>query len=381
MEEALAQASGTSTAEIRRAVMLEGDLGKVARVVLVEGRSGLGRFRLALFRPLLPMLAQTAEDVDQAMARLGDAFLEFKLDGARVQAHKSGDEVRVFSRQLNDVTAAVPELVLALRGLPAREVILDGEVIALRPDLTPHPFQNTMRRFGRKLNVDDMRRQLPLTPFFFDLLRLDGEELFDAPARRRFAALAEVAGGLVVPRQLASDPAAAAAFLDEALLRGHEGLMAKAPEASYEAGGRGRSWLKVKPAHTLDLVVLAAEWGHGRRTGRLSNIHLGARDPAGGFVMLGKTFKGMTDEMLEWQTRRFLELAVETEGRVVRLRPEVVVEVAFDGVQESSHYPSRMALRFARVKRYRDDKTAEEADTVELVRAILEGEKRKSRGR
>lgn len=374
MEEALAKATGIAAAEIRRAAMLSGDPEAVARAVLHEGRAALARFQVEIFRPVQPMLASPADDLDAALERLGEAALEYKLDGARVQAHKSGDEVRVYSRLLNDVTVAVPELVETVRALPARELILDGEVIALQENGRPRPFQATMRRFGRRLDVEALRHSLPLTPYFFDLLRIDGADLFDAPARERIEALARVAPALTVPRRITADPEAAQAFLDEALARGHEGVMAKAIDATYEAGRRGFSWLKVKEAHTLDLVVLAAEWGHGRRSGYLSNIHLGARDPvSGGFVMLGKTFKGMTDAILEWQTKRFQELAVATDGYTVQLRPEQVVEVAFQDVQESPHYPAGLALRFARVKRYRPDKTPADADTLETVRAIHEG--------
>lgn len=382
MAEGLARASEIPSAEVRRALMLAGDLTAVARAVLTEGRTGLARFRLEMFRPLQPMLAQPASDLDDALGRLGEAGFEYKLDGARVQVHREGDEVRVFTRGLNEVTAAVPDLVEIVKGLPARELILDGEVLALRPDGTPHPFQTTMRRFGRKLDVESVRRELPLTPFFFDLIRLDGTDLFDAPARERVRALGTLAPGLTVPRLVTADVGAAEAFFDEALARGHEGVMAKDESSLYEAGSRGFSWLKVKPAHTLDLVVLAVEWGNGRRSGWLSNIHLGARDPAtGAFLMLGKTFKGMTDAMLAWQTQRFQELSVATDGYTVQLRPEQVVEVAFNDVQASPQYPSGMALRFARVKRYRDDKKPAEADTIDTVRAILEGQKPKSRAR
>jgi len=333
-----------------------------------------------MFRPLQPMLAQPSSGVEDALGRLGEAAFEYKLDGARVQVHRADDEVRVFTRGLHEVTAAVPELVEVVKALPARELILDGEVLALRPDGTPHPFQTTMRRFGRKLDVEAVRAELPLTPFFFDLIRLDGADLFDAPARQRIAALGGLAPGLVVPRLVTGDAGAAEAFFDEALSRGHEGVMAKDDASPYEAGSRGFSWLKVKPAHTLDLVVLAVEWGNGRRTGFLSNIHLGARDAGtGAFLMIGKTFKGMTDAMLEWQTKRFQDLAVATDGYTVQLRPEQVVEVAFNDVQVSPRYASGMALRLARVKRYRDDKTAAAADTIETVRAILEGRTPKSR--
>src|SRR6266480_4831025 len=328
--------------------------------------------KLRLLRELL--LAQSAEDAADAVSRLGRAALEFKLDGARVQLHKRDDEVKVYSRSLKDVTAAVPELVERVRALPARELILDGETIALRADGTPQPFQTTMRRFGRRLEVDRLRRELPLTPFFFDLLYLDGQPLLDEPEEQRFAALSKVtSGGLLVPRTVTAAADEAQAFLEQALARGHEGIMAKALDAPYEAGGRGQRWLKVKPAHTLDLVVLAAEWGHGRRRGWLSNLHLGARDPeAGGFVMLGKTFKGMTDEMLAWQTKRLLELEIGRDAYTVHVRPELVVEVAFNDVQASPHYPGGLALRFARVKRYRPDKNAAQADTVATVRQILE---------
>jgi DNA ligase-1 len=290
-----------------------------------------------------------------------------------VQVHKGEGEVRVYSRRGHEVTAAVPELVAAVQALPSRRLVLDGEVIALRPDGGPLPFQVTMRRFGRKLDVERLAAEIPLTPFLFDLLHRDGDDLLDRPAGERFAALAEAAPGLAVPRLVTADPEAADAFFADALRRGHEGIMAKALAAPYEAGRRGFSWLKIKPAHTLDLVVLAAEWGHGRRQGRLSNLHLGARDPEhGGFVMLGKTFKGMTDEMLARQTARFQGIALATDGWTVHLRPEVVVEVAFSDVQESPQYPGGMALRFARVKRYREDKTAAEADTIGTVRALFE---------
>jgi DNA ligase-1 len=376
MAEALATAAEVPAGEVRRALMLAGELPSVARAALLEGRSGLDRFRLQLFRPLQPMLAQPAGDVSDALERLGEAALELKLDGARIQLHKSGGDVRIYSRRGHDVTNAVPELVESVQALPSRELLLDGEVIALRPDGGPHPFQTTMRRFGRKLDVARLREELPLTPFFFDLLHLDGEDFLDRPAGERFAALAGAVPGLAVPRLVTADPEDADAFFADALRRGHEGIMAKAVDAPYEAGRRGASWLKIKPAHTLDLVILAVERGNGRRQGWLSNLHLGARDPEnGGFVMLGKTFKGLTDEMLAWQTRKLQELAVAGEGGwVVHVRPELVVEIAFSDVQESPQYPAGMALRFARVKRYREDKTAAEADTIDTVRKIfLEG--------
>jgi DNA ligase-1 len=374
MAEALAAAAEVPADEVRRALMLAGELPEVARAVLTEGRSGLARFHLQLFRPLQPMLASPAADLSEALDRLGEAALELKLDGARVQVHKAGDDVRVYSRRGNDVTLAVPELVETVQALPARQLLLDGETIALRPDGSPLPFQATMRRFGRKLDVDRLRGELPLTSFFFDILHLDGQDLIDRPAGERFAAMAEAMPDLTVPRLVTADSDEADAFFAQALAQGHEGIMAKATDGPYEAGRRGFSWLKIKPAHTLDLVVLAAEWGHGRRQGWLSNLHLGARDPDnGGFVMLGKTFKGMTDERLAWQTKRLQELALGTDSWTVHVRPELVVEVAFSDVQESPQYPGGMALRFARVKRYREDKTAAEADTIGAVRKIFEG--------
>jgi DNA ligase 1 len=338
--------------------------------VLADGHGGLHQFAVRLFQPLLPMLAGTAENEVEALAELGEAMLEYKLDGARVQIHKSGDEVRVYSRRLNEVTPAVPELVEVVRGLAAREAILEGEAIALRPDGAPHPFQVTMRRFGRRLQVEQVRETLPLTLFLFDLLQLDGEPVLDRPLAERAAALSElVPAALLVPRMVTASPAEAGEFLRSALDRGHEGIMAKALDAPYEAGHRGRRWLKVKPVRTLDLVVLAAEWGHGRRRGWLSNLHLGARD-GDRFVMLGKTFKGMTDEMLAWQTERLQELAVAGDGHVVQVRPELVVEVAFNDLQASPQYPGGLALRFARIKGYRPDKQASDADTMETLREI-----------
>ena len=368
--EAVARAAGLDPGLVRRATMLAGDLGAVARAAL--SAAGLGQFQVELFRPVQPMLAQAADDVADALTQLGEAAFEFKLDGARIQVHKAGDEVRVFSRQLNDVTVAVPEVVEATRGLPVRDTILDGEAIALRPDGRPRPFQVTMRRFGRKLDVDRLRAELPLALFWFDILYADGSPLLDEPYARRLAALEElVPAARRVSRIVTADPREAAAFYERALAAGHEGLMAKALDARYDAGARGAAWLKIKPAQTLDLVVLAAEWGHGRRRGRLSNIHLGARDPdTGSYVMLGKTFKGMTDEMLAWQTTKLLELETTRDQYTVYVRPDLVVEVAFNDIQASPQYPGGLALRFARVKRYRPDKTAELADTIATVRAL-----------
>ncbi|MFI5717615.1 ATP-dependent DNA ligase [Nocardia sp. NPDC051750] len=372
MSDAVAEAAGIPAAEVRRAAMLAGALPTVAATALTAGRAALAEFRLRPGHPVGPMLAQTATGVAEALQRLGGtAVLEAKLDGARVQIHRAGPAVSIYTRSLDEVTGRLPEVVAATLALPATDLIADAEAIALRPDGRPHRFQVTAARFGRK-HPDDLD---PLSVFFFDLLRLDGRDLLDLPARDRLAALdALVPGDQRVDRLVTDDTAAAQQFLDRTLAAGHEGVMAKSPSAPYEAGRRGAGWLKVKPVHTLDLVVLAVEWGSGRRTGTLSNIHLGALDPAtGGFVMLGKTFKGMTDAMLEWQTRRFTELADgPTDGYVVRLRPEQVVEIAFDGVQGSTRYPGGLALRFARVVRYRDDKSPAEADTVDTVRGLYE---------
>jgi DNA ligase-1 len=382
MQDAIASASEIEPEAIRRAGMFGGDLGAVSRAAMTEGRGGLERFRPQVFHPIAPMLAQTAESVAEALAKLGEASLEYKLDGARVQVHKEGDEVRVYSRLLNEVTSGVPEVVEAARALAARECIIDGEAIVLDAEGKPRPFQITMRRFGRRQEVKKLAAELKVTPRWFDLLSLDGRPWIDAPQHERFAALTALDEAHVVPHLVTSEVAAAEAFYDLALEAGHEGIMAKASSAPYAAGARGAAWLKIKPAHTLDLVVLAVEWGHGRRRGWLSNLHLGALDPSTGeFVMLGKTFKGMTDAMLDWQTQKLQELETSREGIVVHVRPELVVEVAFNDVQESSTYPGGMALRFARVKRYRDDKRASDADTVDTVRSILRGETRKKRSR
>jgi DNA ligase-1 len=372
MLEALAKAFAASPERVRRAAMLSGDLVTVARLLAESGEAGLEGCDIQLFRPVQPMLAQTAEDVEGALHDLGEAALEYKFDGARVQVHRSGDDVRVFSRALNDVTPAVPEIVEAARQLPGRELIFEGEVLSLTPERRPQPFQITMRRFGRKLDLERMRAELPLTPFWFDLLYLDGQSLIDEPQRRRFSALGElVPASAVVPHTLTGDAAAAGEFLREALERGNEGIMAKAPEAGYAAGARGQSWLKVKKAHTLDLVILAAEWGNGRRQGWLSNLHLGARDTdKGGFAMLGKTFKGLTDEMLAWQTEQFLKIEIGRDAYTVYVEPKIVAEVAFSDIQVSPRYVSGLALRFARVKRYRPDKTADQADTFQTVQKL-----------
>ena len=377
MADAVATAAHIPAAAVRRAAMLGGDLPAVAAASVSGGIVALEAFTLRVGRPVGPMLAQTAAGVTEALEKLGGtAVFEAKLDGARVQIHRAGHEVTVYTRSLDDVTARLPEVVDATLALPVRELIADGEAIALRPDGRPHPFQVTASRFGRSVDVAAARSALPLSVFFFDVLHRDGIDLLDAPTSERTAALDDVVPQRNrVDRLITSDAVAAADFLNATLAAGHEGVMAKSLTAPYEAGRRGSGWLKVKPVHTLDLVVIAVEWGSGRRTGKLSNIHLAARDPAtGGYVMLGKTFKGMTDAMLEWQTVRFQELAVgATDGYVVRVRPEQVVEVAFDGVQASSRYPGGVALRFARVLRYRDDKAPEQADTIDAVRALQQG--------
>ncbi len=370
MADAVARASDIPAAEVRRAAMLAGDLPAVAAAALMRGRAALTEFALQVGRPVGPMLAQTATDVADALERLGGtAVLEAKLDGARVQIHRKGSEVSVFTRSLDDVTHRLPEVVEATLALPATDLIADAEAIALRPDNRPQPFQVTAARFGRK-TANDLE---PLSVFFFDLLHIDGQDLLDLPTEQRLSALdALVPRDQRVDRVVTTESAVAQEFLDRTLAAGHEGVMAKSPTAPYEAGRRGAGWLKVKPVHTLDLVVLAVERGSGRRTGKLSNIHLGARDPdTGGYVMLGKTFKGMTDAMLAWQTDRFRELQVSDDGWLVTVRPEQVVEIAFDGVQRSSRYPGGVALRFARVLRYRDDKAPEEVDTIDTVRAFL----------
>jgi len=371
--EAVAKASDIPSAPVRRAVMMAGALAPVARAALAGGgEASLAGFGVQLFQPVQPMLAQPAEDMNDALVQLrNDVSLEWKLDGARIQAHKRGDEIRVFSRNLRDVTSAVPEVVDAMRALAVHDLIVDGEVIALRAGGSPQPFQVTMQRFGRKLDVERLRHEIPLTPVLFDCLFADGEALVDVAQDARVSRLESIARPLVVPRLVRPTPESAARFLDETLRRGHEGLMVKSLAAPYGAGRRGQQWLKVKIARTLDLVILAAEWGHGRRTGWLSNLHLGARDPVhGGFVMLGKTFKGLTDEMLAWQTDKLRALEISHDRHTVYVKPELVVEIAFNEVQESPHYPGGLALRFARVKGYRQDKSANDADTIDAVRDI-----------
>lgn len=369
--EAIAKAGELPIEIVRRAYMLSSDLGEVAAVALEGGAAELGRYGLTLFRPILPMLAQTADDAADALALLdGEASFELKLDGFRVQIHKDGDDIRAYSRGLNDVSHFAPELIEAVRGLPARRLVLDGEAVVYGPNQAPLPFQDTMRRFGKK--GLELRSEVPLSLALFDVLMVDDQLLLDAPAQQRFAALREIGGVHAVPRLITRDPVAAAAFYEAAVAKGHEGVMAKALDAPYDAGSRGAAWLKIKRVHHLDLVVLAAEWGSGRRKGWLSNIHLGARDASrlDAWVMLGKTFKGMTDEMLKWQTAAFLAREVDRDGHIVYVRPEIVAEIAFNDVQRSPRYPGGLALRLARVVRYRDDKTAAEANTLDDVRAI-----------
>jgi len=390
MTEAVAAAAGVPAAAVRRAHQLSGSLALAATTALGEpaaeparAEAALRAIALQVGRPVRPMLAATAPTVAAALERISPAAVEWKIDGIRIQVHRAGDDVRVFTRTLDDITARVPEIVAAARSLHARAAVLDGEAVALHPDGRPRPFQVTSARTASQGDAARQSEQTPLTPFVFDLLHLDGTDLLDAPASERFSQLAAIApAAVVIPRIVTAEPAEAEAFFRAAIDGGHEGVVIKSLAASYGAGRRGSDWIKVKPRHTLDLVVLAAEWGHGRRQGWLSNLHLGARDPAtGGMVMLGKTFKGLTDALLAWQTTRLLEIAdpprpvgqpADMRG-VVRVHPELVVEIAFDGVQASSRYPGGVTLRFARVLRYREDKTAAEADTIEAVRALWSG--------
>jgi DNA ligase-1 len=424
MTEAVARAAGVPAAEVRRAHLLAGSLPLVAQAALTaawppapdgspgpdgspdavaepapagtvatepepDSAAALAMLRavgLQVGRPLRPMLASSAATVADAFTRLSPAVVEWKIDGIRIQVHRAGTDVTVFTRTLDDITIRVPEITEAVLALDVQAAVFDGEAVALAPDGRPRPFQVTASRTSSHMDVARQRADTPLTPFFFDLLHLDGTDLIDEPAYVRQARLAAVMPGhLLVPRLVTEDVDAAGAFFAGAVGRGHEGVVVKSPDARYAAGRRGSEWIKVKPRHTLDLVVLAAEWGHGRRRGWLSNLHLGARDPAtGGLVMLGKTFKGLTDEMLTWQTKRLLELAdppgsgpagdLKTAYGVLRVRPELVVEIAFDGVQGSPRYPGGVALRFARVLRHRPDKPAAEADTIESVLALWSGD-------
>jgi ATP-dependent DNA ligase I len=371
MVEAIAHAAQIPGAEVRRALMLSGSMATVAQAALAEGSAGLAGFGLQIGRPIGPMLASSAPNIEDSLARISPApmecAVEWKMDGIRIQAHIRDGSARLFTRTLDDITERLPEVASALAGLPVRDAVLDGEVIALREDGRPHPFQITASRTARRTGEADAG----LAPFMFDIVHLDGEDLIDLPGAERFDALARVVPErLRMPRLVTSSVAAATEFFNDSIAHGHEGVVVKSLDTPYTAGRRGAGWIKVKPRHTLDLVILAAEWGHGRRRGKLSNLHLGARDPGtGGFIMLGKTFKGLTDEMLAWQTERLLALEDRRDNYTVYVRPELVAEIAFDGVQRSSRYPGGLALRFARVLRYRLDKAAAEADTIENVRA------------
>ncbi|MEU4733061.1 ATP-dependent DNA ligase, partial [Streptomyces sp. NPDC023588] len=370
--EGVAAAAGVPAAQLRRAVMLDGSLPRVAAAVLAEGAAALGSVALRVGQPVQPMLAATASSVAEALATVGPCAVEEKLDGIRVQVHRDGDGVRVFTRSLDEITQRLPEVTELARSLPGERFILDGEVIGRTADGRPVPFQEIASRVGSRLDVETARRTLPVVPYFFDILASGDAVLLDRPVRERYEALAALVPESARVRRLAvEDPQAQAAlaeeFWAETLRRGHEGVMVKGLDSPYAAGRRGKHWLKVKPVHTLDLVVLAAEWGHGRRTGLLSNLHLGARAADGTYAMLGKTFKGLTDEMLRWQTGALRALATSDDGFTVRVRPELVVEIAYDGLQRSPRYPAGVALRFARVLRHRPDKSAEEADTVETV--------------
>jgi DNA ligase-1 len=371
--EGLAEATDAPATDVRRAVMLAGSLQTVAEALLTDGPTSLDRFQLTVGRPVLPMLAHSAGSVAEAVEKLGACAVEEKLDGIRVQVHRDGEIVRLYTRTLDDITDRLPELTSAALELRGERFILDGEVISFDEDGRPRSFQETAGRVGSRVDVATAAETVPVSPVFFDVLSVDGRDLLDLPFAERHAELTRlVPEPMRVRRTLVSGPEdvpAAEAFLAETLKRGHEGVVVKGLDAAYSAGRRGASWLKVKPVHTLDLVVLAAEWGHGRRTGKLSNLHLGARSSDGSFAMLGKTFKGMTDAMLTWQTERLQELAVESDGHVVTVRPELVVEIAYDGLQRSTRYPAGVTLRFARVVRYREDKRAEEADSVETLLA------------
>jgi ATP-dependent DNA ligase I len=372
MTDAVARAASVPVADVRRAMMLRGSLGAVAAAALAGGSEALAAFGLEVGRPVRPMLAASATSIEEALAKVGgpgvQAAVEWKLDGIRIQAHLSGGSVRLFTRTLDEITGRLPEVVATLAGLPVRAAVLDGELIALRADGRPLPFQDTSARAASA----DRQDGPPLSVFLFDALHLEGADLIDLPDWKRHAELAwAVPPELLMPRLVTDSGAEATAFFRDAIARGHEGVVVKSLDTPYAAGRRGAGWIKVKPRHTLDLVVLAVEWGHGRRRGWLSNLHLGARDPeTGGFVMLGKTFKGLTDELLTWQTSRLLALEDHRDSYTVYVRPELVVEIAFDGVQRSPRYPGGLALRFARVLRYREDKSAVEADTIDMVRAL-----------
>jgi len=370
MADAVARAAGVPATSVRRAAMLSGDLSATAVLALADGRQALDAVGLVVGVGVEPMLASTAADVGEALAGTGPASVEWKLDGVRIQAHRDGDDVRLYTRNLNDVTERLPHVVDLLRSLPVERIVLDGELLGAGDDETPHAFQDTAAAFGRHGNGDDAPAA-GLTMGFFDVLHVDGRDLLDEPLHARLDVLASIDGLPTIPGTRTDGVDAAQAVLDEALARGHEGVMVKALDSPYAAGRRGSAWRKIKPVHTLDLVVLAVEWGSGRRTGKLSNLHLGALDADGTPVMVGKTFKGLTDELLAWQTQRFTDLAIDDDGWVVRVRPEQVVEIALDAAQVSTRYPGGVALRFARVRRYRDDKGPADADTLDAVRALL----------
>ncbi|MFD6418433.1 ATP-dependent DNA ligase [Streptomyces sp. NPDC060194] len=381
--EGLAEATGAEPATVRRAIMLAGSMEAVAGRLLAHGPEALAEFLLTVGSPVWPMLARPATSVADALEKTGPSAVEEKLDGIRVQVHRDGDDVRIFTRTLDDITDRLPEVTAFARALPAARFILDGEVIALDDAGRPRPFQQTASRVGSRVDVAAAAEALPVSTVFFDALSVDGRDLLDLPLAERHTELERlVPEASRVRRLVVADPegaenadgagaAAAEAFLKDTLARGHEGVMVKGLDGTYSAGRRGATWRKVKPVHTLDLVVLAVEWGSGRRTGKLSNLHLGARAEDGSFVMLGKTFKGMTDAMLEWQTAHLGSLALDDDGHVVTVRPELVVEIAYDGLQTSRRYPAGVTLRFARVVRYRQDKRPEDADTVATVLASL----------
>jgi DNA ligase-1 len=370
--DAIARAAGRPAEAVRRAAMLSGDLGETALLALAGTADELEAVGLVVGRGVMPMLASTAATAAEAIASVGEASVEYKLDGARIQVHRRGDEVRILTRSLADVTDRLPEVVEVVRAMPVTDVILDGETLALDENDAPRPFQDTMARFGAQ-----SARETILHPWFFDVLHVDGRDLIDEPLRIRRDELGRIAPAHRIPGEVTSDPAVAERVSEDALAAGQEGVVIKAIDSPYAAGRRGASWVKVKPVHTFDLVVLAAEWGYGRRSGLLSNLHLGALDATGefggGWVMVGKTFKGLTDALLTWQTQRFQELAVRETPGTVWLPPEIVVEIAIDGVQRSTRYPGGLALRFARVKRYRDDKRPAEADTIQTLRRMLRG--------
>jgi DNA ligase-1 len=365
MADAVAKAAGVSGAVARRALMLSGDLARMAEIAMTSGEGGLQAVGFEIFRPILPMLASTGASVAEAVSGFERASVEWKLDGIRVQIHRRDEEVRIYTRNLNEITAALPGIVDAVLRLPVRQAVLDGEALWMRED-GPAAFQHTVSQ------IDSDAPPQGIVTFLFDVLHVDGEDLLDTPLEDRAARLQAIAPQLKIPGVLTTDPQEAQRVLDESLRAGHEGVVVKDAASYYAAGRRGKAWRKVKPVRTYDLVVLAAEWGHGRRQGWLSNLHLGARDPSSGeFVMVGKCFKGLTDELLRWQTKEFLERETGRRGIAVLVRPELVVEIALDGVQSSTRYPGGVALRFARVKRYRPDKNSDEADAIDDLRALL----------